>query len=164
MCCLVLLPSLALSLFKHNAHTRHQLHLCLLNGKRMGDPFRKLTLTLTDCASTDTVTSFSCCHHCSWPRHLLCKTYLCHTLPAFLSTLSTCSYPPSRPFPGSLSLSLLPPFITPSLLPALLLRIPSFPHKSSYPLILAWIHTGVLSTSIVSMPKLSPQSHLCCVS
>ena len=163
VCCLVLLPSLALSLSKRDAHTHHQLHLCLLNSKQMGDPFCKLTLTLTDRASTDTVTSFSHCHHCSRPCHLLRKTYLCHTLPALLSTLSTCSYPPSCPFPGSLSPSFLPPFITPSLLPALLLHIPYFPCKSPYPLILRWIHTGVPSTSMVSMPKLLLQSHSRCI-
>ena len=69
------------------------------------------------------------------------------------------SLSPSLPLPGSFS---SPPSSSPSsallspspLVPALLLRVLSFPRESlPCPPILAWISTGVPGTSTVSMPK-----------
>ena len=69
---------------------------------------------------------------------------------------------PSFPFPSLSPVSFsfsspslpLPPYIPPLVLPALLLRVPSFPREPlRCPPILAWIRTGGPGTSMVSMPK-----------
>jgi hypothetical protein len=82
------------------------------------------------------------------PRRRVCL--FAPSLPVFPFRGSFSFFSPSPP----LLLSLSPPFIPPLVLPALLLRVPSFPREPlRCPPILAWIRTGGPGTSTVSMPK-----------